>query len=142
MRYVTYDDEGNLTGFFDQELTEEHALNYIDVGDMPSAGWPMYRANAARDGVELAPAQPPQQATVPAEVSMLGLRLALLDGSLWGATEALVLTWSDRLQIDWGARPAQRRDGAVAAALAAGLELTALQVDALWIAAASSVGGV
>lgn len=53
IRYVTYDEFGNLTGCYLQELAEEHAEYYIIISEEIAMSWVMYRANAARDGVEL-----------------------------------------------------------------------------------------
>lgn len=55
MRYVTYDPVGNLTGTFLQEPHPSHVGSLIEVPDGVALNWPAYRANAARDGVELAP---------------------------------------------------------------------------------------
>lgn len=55
MQYVTYDENGNLTGSFIQDLQPEQANNYIEVSDDVLHNWTSYRANAARDGVELIP---------------------------------------------------------------------------------------
>ena len=52
IRYVTYDEEGNLTGCYLQELLPEHADCYIEVPEEFVQIWTNYRANAARDGVE------------------------------------------------------------------------------------------
>lgn len=63
--YVTYDEAGNLTGFYIQELQPAHEAMHIvlaDAADNFYMWWPMYRANAARDGVELIP--PPEDPPV------------------------------------------------------------------------------
>lgn len=51
--YVTYDAAGNLTGAYLQDLLPEHADCYLDVASDRRMDWPLYRANAARDAVEL-----------------------------------------------------------------------------------------
>ena len=54
--YVTYDEDGNLTDYYIQELLPEHANNYIQLVGYPLdfyMHWFNYRANAARDGLEL-----------------------------------------------------------------------------------------
>lgn len=56
--YVTYDDAGNLTGAYLQELRPEHAGMHIEVDNDTRLDWTQYRANASRDGVELAPPAP------------------------------------------------------------------------------------
>lgn len=53
--YVTYDADGHLTGCYNQVLRPEHADCYIIVPDDFWMVWVDYRANAARDGVELTP---------------------------------------------------------------------------------------
>lgn len=56
--YVTYDEFGNLTGLYNQELQPEHANCYIQIQDPDFTFWAVwvnYRANAARNGVELIP---------------------------------------------------------------------------------------
>lgn len=56
MRYVTYDEAGNLTGCYLQDVLDEHAGCHIEVDEQLARCWAMYRANSARDDVELAPA--------------------------------------------------------------------------------------
>jgi hypothetical protein len=55
MRYVTYDDAGNLTGMYLQDLQPEHATCHIIVTDDEGGSWTRYRANAGRSGIELTP---------------------------------------------------------------------------------------
>jgi hypothetical protein len=52
INYVTYDEDGNLTGGYLQELHPLHQNCYIEVDEYIRLNWPNYRANAARDGVE------------------------------------------------------------------------------------------
>ena len=57
--YVTYDDTGNLTGSYRQELRPEHAECSLVLDQDLGPAWPNYRMNAARDGIEaLPPAEP------------------------------------------------------------------------------------
>lgn len=54
--YVTYDENDALTGYYIQELQPAHAGAYIELVGYPETfymEWVDYRANAARDGVEL-----------------------------------------------------------------------------------------
>lgn len=53
--YITYDENGNLTGAYIQELQVEHADAYIVVSDDIRMWWVNYRANEARNEVELIP---------------------------------------------------------------------------------------
>lgn len=58
MTYVTYDEAGNLTGYYIQELQPEHEGCYIELIGYPAdfyMQWFNYRANDARDGIELIP---------------------------------------------------------------------------------------
>lgn len=58
MRYVTYDETGKLTGCYKQDLQPSHAGRHLEVSREIAASWPLYRMNAGRNGVELAPAAP------------------------------------------------------------------------------------
>lgn len=52
MRYVTFDQDGNLTGCYLQELAHD---NHIEIDEATAKNWAAYKANAQRNGVELAP---------------------------------------------------------------------------------------
>lgn len=55
-RYVTYLPDGTLDGCYLQVPPEDHAARMIAVDETTAAAWVSYRANDARDGVELIPA--------------------------------------------------------------------------------------
>ena len=55
VRYVTYDADGNLVECLLQVPPETHRDCMIVVDEDVAANWVNYRANEARDGVELAP---------------------------------------------------------------------------------------
>ena len=55
INYVTYDQNGALTGAYAQELHPSHASNYIEVSDEQRQNWVLYEANQARDGVVVLP---------------------------------------------------------------------------------------
>jgi hypothetical protein len=55
VRYVTYDIEGKLLECLLQVPPEEHLGCMIVIGEELVASWASYRANEARDGIELAP---------------------------------------------------------------------------------------
>lgn len=60
--YVTYDEDGNLTGYYIQELQAPHADHYIELVGYPEnfhMQWTFYRANADRTGIELIPVPEP-----------------------------------------------------------------------------------
>jgi len=56
--YVTYAADGRLTGAYLQDPAPDHESR-IEVSDSVRINWPLYRANEARDGVELAPVNQP-----------------------------------------------------------------------------------
>jgi hypothetical protein len=58
-RYVTYTEDGALDGCYLQVPSEEHTGRMIVVEEDQAAAWVNYRANDARDGIELAPPAPP-----------------------------------------------------------------------------------
>lgn len=55
MIYVTYDEDGKLTGCYSQELHADHLNNHIEISENQKVLWVSYKANAQRDGVELMP---------------------------------------------------------------------------------------
>ncbi|KQZ34304.1 hypothetical protein [Massilia sp. Root1485] len=63
--YVTYLDDGTLDGCYVQVPPEAHADRMILIDPAAADAWVNYRANEARDGVELAPAVPPPPPAVP-----------------------------------------------------------------------------
>lgn len=63
VRYVTFDSDGALDGCYCQVPGGDHVERMIIVDEAIAASWPLYRANEARDGVELAPSAPPAPPT-------------------------------------------------------------------------------
>lgn len=59
IRYVTYTADGTLDGCFFQVPAGDHVGRTIEVDETVAGNWPTYRANDARDGVELMPAVVP-----------------------------------------------------------------------------------
>lgn len=53
IRYVTFNDDGTLDGCYLQVPLAEHSGRYIEVAESIKFDWVRYRANEARDGVEL-----------------------------------------------------------------------------------------
>lgn len=82
MDYVTYDQSGVLTGGYCQPVHPDHAANHIAVTADIRLNWTAYRANAARNGVEVAPVVPVGP-VVPDVVPKLNARLALLAAGYW-----------------------------------------------------------
>lgn len=58
MIYVTYNNVGELTGCYRQKIHPLHVGIYIEVPDDVANDWTSYRANEARDGVEITPYTP------------------------------------------------------------------------------------
>jgi hypothetical protein len=56
--YVTYDADGTLNGSFFQVLHPDHEMNHIVVPEDVRLNWCAYRANEARNGLELLPPVP------------------------------------------------------------------------------------
>jgi hypothetical protein len=63
--YVTYGEDGALDGSYFQVPRAEHTVRMIAVDEDTRAVWVRYRANEARDGVELIPLAPPEPPSVP-----------------------------------------------------------------------------
>jgi hypothetical protein len=68
--YVTYDSTGKLIGSYLQAVQPAHEAAHIIVADAERLAWVNYRANAARDGIELVPvvAPPPTLAQYTAAI--------------------------------------------------------------------------
>lgn len=87
MRYVTYDEAGNLTGCYLQALPLEHGKSFLQVSEDIAHSWVAYRMNAARTGLEQVPIRAPAQ-TVPTSVPMLDARLTLIAAGKMPAVKA------------------------------------------------------
>lgn len=142
MSYVTYDDAGNLTGAFLQAVQPEHEAKHIIVTDFERLTWVNYRANMARDGVELAPEAPPALPSIPQQVTRRQARQALLLAGLLGHVPAKIAAIADptargMAQIEWDDSQIFERDRPLLIVLATQLGLTSSQLDALFVRAAT-----
>lgn len=116
MEYVTFGEDGSLTGSYSQELHPEHEGAYLEVSEEERANWLCYRLNESRDGlVKL----PPDDAghglpRLADSIPMLNLQLVLIeDGKLDEAEEAIAaLTGSDgqRARAYWSRAMTARLD--------------------------------
>lgn len=71
MNYVTYDENGKLTGSYADQSPADGEL-YFEVDDELRANWTLYRMNEARDGLELLPpVEPPEPAPLPRHITKL-----------------------------------------------------------------------
>ena len=140
MRYVTYDQAGNLTGCYLQDPPAEHTECMIEIDDAQVANWVNHRANEARDGLELLPVIEPA-AIVPQQVTMRQARLALLSAGVLGnvasAIEELDSPHRETAQIEWEFSSTVDRDRPLVTMLGPKLGLTAEQLDQLFITAAT-----
>jgi hypothetical protein len=57
--YVTYAPDGALDGCYRQVPGGDHVQRMIVIDEATAINWPHFRANDARDGVEIAPPAPP-----------------------------------------------------------------------------------
>lgn len=118
--YVTYDADGNLTGAFLQDLRDDHLLMHIRVDDYLRMNWALYRANADRTGLELAPVIPPAPA-VAESVPMLNLQLILIEDGKLATVQAILdgMTGADgaKAQAYWSKALTARRDNYLVAQL-------------------------
>lgn len=139
--YVTYDEDGKLTGAFQQEVQPEHADCHIEVSDEVRLAWVRYRASEARDGVELLPPASPPRPAVPQEVTRRQARQALLLAGLLDDVEpalAAITNPTERrmAQIEWEDSQVFERNRPVLVQLAGALGLDDAQLDQLFIDAA------
>ena len=141
MKYLTYDESGNLTGAYIQDLRDEHKASYIEVGDADYTRWPSFRMNAERTGLEPIPPAPPAPPAAPSSVTMRQARLALLGAGLLDAVAAAIAALpspqKEAAQIEWEYSQVVERNRPFVLTLGYALGLTDAQLDALFIAAAA-----
>jgi hypothetical protein len=135
MIYVTYDQSGSLTGYFVQELHDEHAANHIELSGEPVPHWTSYIANAARDGLDIAPPAV-HEPVVPSSIPMLNAALILIDAGYWDDVEAFVAAQGPVALAFLRHAQTMRRDNVLVNAWAAARGKTD-ELDGLFIAAAA-----
>lgn len=140
MEYVTYDADGNLTGSYSQDLHPSHAGSHIEVSQSMRANWVTYKANAARDGLELAPVVTP--APVVAEsVPMLNLQLILIEDGKLATVQAILdaMTGDDgaKARAYWLKALTARRDNYLVASLWPAIGYDEAGFNAAWARAAA-----
>lgn len=140
VRYVTYDGSGKLDGCFLQVPPEEHAGRMIVIEEALAADWVNYRANDARDGIELAPPAPPAPVAVPAQVTMRQARLALLGAGklslVDAAIDSLPSPEKETARIEWDYSSSVVRGRPLVVMLGQALGLDEEALDQLFITAA------
>ncbi|CAB4159020.1 hypothetical protein UFOVP707_44 [uncultured Caudovirales phage] len=140
--YVTFAEDGSLTGAYLQEPPPEHAL-HIEVPAAIRLRWAEFRANAARDGVEpLPPAPPavrvPERVTARQAVEALlrtGVTETMVEASLAAIPDATQRAIAQNL---WRRSNDFERTNTVLIALATqSLGMTPQQLDELFVLAAT-----
>jgi hypothetical protein len=149
LRYVTYLTDGTLDGCYLQDPPEAHLDRMIVVGEDVAAAWVNYRANEARDGVELAPPADPSEAppAAPAKVTRRQARQALLLAGLLDDVPAAIANLDDgtpggnqkmrMAQIEWEDSLEFERARPLVTEIAAAIGLGAEALDQLFITAAA-----
>lgn len=97
VRYVTYQPDGLLDGCYLQVPPDEHAGRMILIDEAHASAWVNYRANEARDSVELTPSVPPVNAAtvVPEQVAMWQARTILIEDDLLDEVDAFLAAIPD-----------------------------------------------
>ena len=141
--YVTYDAAGNLDGAYLQSVHSDHVARHIIVPANVRVNWALYRANAARNGVELLPVVAPTSgANVPQSVTRRQARQALLLAGLLDsvvpAIDAIPDAMQRRLaQIEWDDSQTYERQRPLVIQIGAALGLDSAGLDALFVHAAT-----
>jgi hypothetical protein len=148
LRYVTYLTDGTLDGCYLQDPPEAHVDRMIVVGEDVAAAWVNYRANEARDGVQLAPPADPPAAppAAPAKVTRRQARQALLLAGLLDDVPAAIANLDDgtpggnqkmrMAQIEWEDSLEFERARPLVIEIAAAIGLDSDKLDQLFITAA------
>lgn len=140
VRYVTFDADGTLDGCYLQAPLEEHVARLIVIDETLAGAWVNYRANEARDGIELAPPAPPAPIPVPQQVTMRQARLALLGAGklslVDGAIDSLPSPEKETARIEWDYSSSVMRSRPLVVMLGEALGLDEEALDQLFITAA------
>lgn len=146
VRYVTFAADGSLDGCYLQVPPEEHAARMIVIDEALAGNWVNYRANEARDGIELAPPPPPAPPVIPAKVTRRQARQALLLEGLLDDVPVAIAQLDDgtpegnqkmrMAQIEWEDSLEFERARPLVIEIAEAIGLDSERLDALFVAAA------
>jgi hypothetical protein len=142
VRYVTFDPTGKLVECLLQVPRQEHLDCMIIIDEDLAADWVNYRANEARDGIELAPPVAPVDPVlqVPQQVTMRQARLALLANgklsSVDAAIDSLDSPERETARIEWDYSSSVERGRPLVVLLGQALGLDENALDQLFITAA------
>ena len=140
-RYVTHLPDGTLDGCYLQAPAAEHADRMIVIDEAQAEGWVNYRANEARDGLEVLPLAVLESA-VPHTVTRRQARQALLLAGLLDDVPAAIdaipdLTARRMAQIEWEDSLEFVRTRPLVVQIAGALGLDEAELDQLFITAAA-----
>lgn len=140
--YAVIDGDGLATAFYRPEVNGDIPADAIPITEETWRAWIADTARQRWDaeaGALVAYVPPPQPVTVPAAVTARQARLALHAAGLLAQVEAAVAGAGGATQIEWEYATIIERASPLLAAIAGpgGLDLTAEQVDALFLQAAT-----
>lgn len=141
MRYVTYDENGILTGSYSQDLVKEHKHNHFVPTDAQADNWTAYRMNDKRNALVLADAAPQVQPALASAIPMLNLHLVLIeDGHLLAVENAIAAMPGDaglRARAYWSKALTARIDNPLVSTLWPLLYDSEADFNTAWARAAS-----
>lgn len=139
-KYVSYDPQtGELVAANILDVAPEYG---IAVSDEVYADWLSYRANAARDGVELLPPAPPPKPPVPPFVAMWQARAIMIEDDILDDVNAYLAAIPDEkerrvAQAKFEYSNTVRRDDPLAKFVIPQLGKSEAEIDAMFIRAAA-----
>lgn len=141
LRYVTYAKDGTLEECLLQVPREEHVGRMIVIDEALAPEWVNYRANEARDGLELLPPAEPAPTPVPQTVTRRQARQALLMAELLDDVQPAIDAISDPVQrrmaqIEWEDSLEFVRTRPLVIQIGEAIGLDAAKLDELFITAA------
>jgi hypothetical protein len=133
VRYVTFGPDGVLDGCYLQVLPEEHAIRAILIDEESAAAWVNYRANEARDGIELLPPAPPAPPAVPESISPRQFRQSLNHFGYRQRVDSAIAASTDQDLKDWYEFTSDfQRHHPEVLTMASALGFTSAQLDEVW----------
>lgn len=141
MIYVTYDETGALTGYYNQDLHPDHVVCHIEVAEPLVNHWTSYQANAARNGLEDAPPYVPP-VVVPASITRRQARQKLLLAGLLDSVEPMIEAIPDATAralalIEWQDSQVFERHRPLVISIGSALGLDSAELDTLFIEASA-----
>lgn len=142
LRYVTVAPDGRLAGCYLQVPPEEHLERMIVIDEVFAPVWVNYRANEARDGIELAliPATEPAL-VVPQSVAMWQARAILIEDDLLDDVNAVLARIPDEkmrklAQAKFEYSSTVRRDDPLVTEVIPQLGKSEVEIDQMFVRAA------